>query len=126
MHPEPSSEKRITCGGNQCPDSMHHFPNPDTGKKIKAILRFFLIDLLNLSVDEMHPEPSSEERISCGGNQCPNSTFRFPLYISAIIIANCKLHRRVHILFKSLSSEPRYEKTGFLHMRKQRRRSASR
>ena len=26
----------------------------------------------------MHPEPSSEERISCGGNQCPNSMFRFP------------------------------------------------
>ena len=26
----------------------------------------------------------------------------------------------------SSSNEPRYEKTGFLHMRKQRRRSASR
>ena len=76
MHPEPSSEKRITCGGNQCPDSMHHFPNPDPGKKGKAILRF-LLDLLNLNVDKMHPEPSSEERISCGGDQCPNSMFRF-------------------------------------------------
>ena len=49
---------------------------PGSTKKIKAILRFFL-DLLNLNVDKMRPEPSSEERISCGGNQCPNSMFRF-------------------------------------------------
>ena len=32
MHPEPSSEKRITYGSNQSPDSMHRFPNPDPGK----------------------------------------------------------------------------------------------
>ena len=31
-HPEPSSEKRITCGGSQSPDSMRRFPNPDPGK----------------------------------------------------------------------------------------------
>ena len=32
MHPEPSSEKQITCGGNHSPDSMRRFPNPDPGK----------------------------------------------------------------------------------------------
>ena len=32
MHPEPSLEKRITCGGNQSPDRLRRFRNPVPGK----------------------------------------------------------------------------------------------
>ena len=49
---------------------------PGSRKKIQSNFKN-LLDLLNLNVDKMHPEPSSEERISYGGNQCPNSMFHF-------------------------------------------------
>ena len=39
---------------------------------------------------------------------------------------SCIKRNVTSIPFKQLLNEPRYEKTGFLHMRKQRRRSASR
>ena len=42
---------------------------------------------------------------------------------SIALLMYCEL---VHDSDKSVGDEPRREKTGFLHMRKQRRRSASR
>ena len=43
-----------------------------------------------------------------------------------VVVTNDKCIRTVCPAIKFLSFEPRHEKTGFLHMRKQRRRSASR
>ena len=41
MHPEPSSEERISCGGNQCQNSMFRFPNPDPGEKSSKHLNIY-------------------------------------------------------------------------------------
>ena len=35
-HPGPSSDERRTCGGNQCPDSMHRYPSPGLGRQVKG------------------------------------------------------------------------------------------
>ena len=42
------------------------------------------------------------------------------------LLPGAKLHPGANCAHEHGLSEPRYEKTGFLHMRKQRRRSASR
>ena len=46
------------------------------------------------------------------------------LYISAVLFTSARVHLFVNHLAESSHYELRREKTGFLHMRKQRRRSA--